>query len=84
MLKSKYQTITDFLVARFNDAQAKGEIGNNINNRKAGRLLLSLTYGILSDIEADENSRDADFAMTFRDMIGGMLHVGNTVNKQGT
>ncbi|CAC9178452.1 Uncharacterised protein [Citrobacter werkmanii] len=35
MLKSKYQTITDFLVARFNDAQAKGEIGNNINNRKA-------------------------------------------------
>ncbi|CAH5930943.1 TPA: TetR/AcrR family transcriptional regulator [Enterobacter hormaechei] len=84
MLKSKYQTITDFLVARFNDAQAKGEIGNNINNRKAARLLLSLTYGILSDIEADENSRDADFAMTFRDMIGGMLHVGNTVNKQGT
>lgn len=79
MLKCKYQTITDFLVARFKDAQQQEEIGNNINNRMAARLLLNLTYGILSDSKAEENARDVEFTATFRDMITGMLHADSSL-----
>lgn len=73
MLKDKYQTITDSLVARFKDAQERGEISVNINTKIAARLILMVTYGILSDSESAENADDVQFATTFRDMITGLL-----------
>jgi len=75
MLKNKYHTITGSLVERFTEAQKKGEIGAEINKEIAARMLLAITYGILSDSEAAENARHATFADTFRNLIKGLLSV---------
>lgn len=80
MLKSKYQIITDFLIVRFKDAQEQKEIGNDINSRMAARLLLALTYGILSDSDIEENTQNDEFAATFRDMVTGMLHASRPLS----
>ncbi|NIY48213.1 TetR/AcrR family transcriptional regulator [Cedecea colo] len=75
MLKNKYQTITGSLVTRFTEAQKSGEIGADIDKGIAARMLLAITYGILSDSEAAENARHAAFADTFRNMVNGLLSV---------
>lgn len=73
MLKNKYQTITDMLVACFRDAQACGEIAASVNIDIVARILLATTYGMMSDVEMAEKSREADFAATLRDMFNGLL-----------
>lgn len=75
MLKNKYQTITGSLIARFTEAQKNGEIGAEIDKEIAARLLLAITYGILSDSEAAENSQHTSFAATLRNLFKGMLCV---------
>lgn len=55
MLTNKYHTIIASLVARFNDAQAKGEIGADVDKEMAARLLLATTYGVLSDSSSAES-----------------------------
>lgn len=66
MLTNKYHTIIASLVARFNDAQAKGEIGADVDKEMAARLLLATTYGVLSDSSSAENARHVSFATTLR------------------
>lgn len=73
MLTNKYHTIIASLVARFNDAQAKGEIGADVDKEMAARLLLATTYGILSDSSSAENARHVSFATTLRTMLTGLL-----------
>ncbi|EIQ5607561.1 TetR/AcrR family transcriptional regulator [Salmonella enterica] len=73
MLTNKYHTIIASLVARFNDAQAKGEIGADVDKEMAARLLLATTYGVLSDSSSAENARHVSFATTLRTMLTGLL-----------
>lgn len=69
MLTNKYHTIIASLVARFNDAQAKGEIGADVDKEMAARP----TYGVLSDSSSAENARHVSFATTLRTMLTGLL-----------
>lgn len=73
MLANKYNTIIASLVARFSDAQAKGEIGADVDKEMAARLLLATTYGVLSDSSSTENARNTRFATTLRTMLTGIL-----------
>lgn len=73
MLANKYNTIIASLVARFGDAQAKGEIGADVDKEIAARLLLATTYGILSDSNSAENARHPHFTTTLRMMLIGLL-----------
>lgn len=69
MLTNKYHTIIASLVARFNDAQAKGEIGADVDKE----MVLATTYGVLSDSSSAENARHVSFATTLRTMLTGLL-----------
>ncbi|HBB6657760.1 TPA: TetR/AcrR family transcriptional regulator [Salmonella enterica] len=75
MLKHKYETIIKHLISRFDDAQKEKEICRNIDKEFVARLLLVITYGILSDSESDKYVCNDRFIQTFKDMLNGLFKV---------
>jgi TetR/AcrR family transcriptional repressor of uid operon len=73
MLKKKYTIIAASIIERFNDAQANNEIRDTVNKEIAARLLMALSYGIMSDNQSQEYVQHKDYPATLRSMLAGLL-----------